>query len=590
MLSLLVTATPLRAHGATVQIAPTTRYQTMSGWEVTLHAWEVDKINDRYDPTWKQQAPKVLDRLVNELGINRVRLEMRSGFENPVDYWSQFVAGTIAYSDLKTHWYEKINDNGDPSVRKATGFQFSEFDFGVETMLLPMKRLVEANGEKLYVNLNYVDFEGGLQGTFSHALAPAEYAEIVQVYLDHLRDKYGIRPDALEVILEPDDTVAWRGRQIGEAAVAVGARMRATGYDLPLVAPSNANPANVIPYFNAMAQVPGALDRLTTLSYHRYGSTQYGTLLSTAKANGLQTAMLEQIDAGIDQLLVDLTVAHASAWQKWGLATTRIGNGHFYYEVDLSNPSSPRISLEPKTALLAQYFKFIRIGATRVGASTDSVEWTPVAFVNPDGKHVVVIRTKSTTSAADAVIQGLPAGLYGVRSTDFSQRAVTLPDVRTASDRSLAVSIPNGVTTIWQKSVETGPQSDAGLDAGGGERGDAAGAVDSGGRSDVGGDGASAGRSGGQDATGGGGGGGAGGDGGGSGGSVGRGDGGGGRGSNSGGAGGGAAAGGAGGTARRAASGSPGCAFGPDPRTGHGRWLSPNVLVGLLLVRRRRLR
>lgn len=75
------------ASAADVQVDPATKYQKISGWETMLRSWEIDKVNNKYDSSWAKQSPKVLDRLVNELGINRVRLEYRSGYENPTDYW-----------------------------------------------------------------------------------------------------------------------------------------------------------------------------------------------------------------------------------------------------------------------------------------------------------------------------------------------------------------------------------------------------------------------------------------------------------------------------------------------------------------------
>ena len=50
--------------------------------------WEQDKRRDRYDASWLRCRDLILDRLVNELGINRIRIEIKSRAENPVDYWT----------------------------------------------------------------------------------------------------------------------------------------------------------------------------------------------------------------------------------------------------------------------------------------------------------------------------------------------------------------------------------------------------------------------------------------------------------------------------------------------------------------------
>jgi hypothetical protein len=164
-------------EGATVvTVEPSETYQVMKGWEVTARLWEEDKRRDRYDPSWLRYRDLILDHLVNELGINRIRIEIRSGAENPVDYWTSFRQNKIGYKEAKRHRYEKINDNGDPNVANMAGFQFSELDNQVENILLPLKQRIQDNGERLFVNLCYVDFGSTeLKGDISHARQPEEF-------------------------------------------------------------------------------------------------------------------------------------------------------------------------------------------------------------------------------------------------------------------------------------------------------------------------------------------------------------------------------------------------------------------------------
>ena len=137
--------------------------------------------------------------------------------------------GRSGYEKAKSHRYENINDNDDPNVLNESGFQFAELDYRVEKILLPIKRLVEANGEKLFVNLCYVDFgkHTKWKGNLSHARQPLEYAELIHVTFEHLKRKYGIVPDALEIVLEPENSEDWRGREIGAAMVAAAKRLNA---------------------------------------------------------------------------------------------------------------------------------------------------------------------------------------------------------------------------------------------------------------------------------------------------------------------------------------------------------------------------
>ena len=318
---------------------------------------------------------EILSRLVNELGIDRVRIEIRSGMENPVDYWTQFRDQKIGYREFRRHYYEKINDNDDPNTANPSGFQFSFLDYQVETIVLPLARLVEARGERLFVSLTYVDFRATAeQGSLSHALNPEEYAELIQTAFDHLRRRYGLTPDALEIILEPENTDHWRGRQIGDAMVAAARRLARAGISPRMIAPSTTAAAAAPSYFDELMKVPGAAALMTEISYHRYdgGANRVLPEIATrAKTFGLKTAMLEHLTGDARELYSDLTVADASAWQQYAIATKRsVVEGDkdgYYYMLEVGTDGRPAIRMAQRTRSLAQYFRFIRAGAVRSG-------------------------------------------------------------------------------------------------------------------------------------------------------------------------------------------------------------------------------
>jgi hypothetical protein len=118
----------------------------------------------------------ILDRAVTELGLNRVRLEIKSGAENPVDYVAQFYAGSITAAQLSQYAYQIINDNSNPNVLNSAGFHFTGIDRAIETVVLPMRQRLASRGEQLFVNLNYVDFKSS---AFEHHDYPAEYGEFM---------------------------------------------------------------------------------------------------------------------------------------------------------------------------------------------------------------------------------------------------------------------------------------------------------------------------------------------------------------------------------------------------------------------------
>jgi len=70
----------------------------------------------------------LFDQAINDLGINRVRLEIRSGVENSVDNWAAYEAGMIDYQTWRSRRYATINDNADPRTINESGFQFSQID------------------------------------------------------------------------------------------------------------------------------------------------------------------------------------------------------------------------------------------------------------------------------------------------------------------------------------------------------------------------------------------------------------------------------------------------------------------------------
>lgn len=435
----------MSARADSIAVDASTRFQTMTGWEVHARGWELDKISNGYDATWRTYCALVAQRMVNELGINRLQIPLRSGWANPVDYWTSFTNRQLTYAQLTSHWYETI---------RPGPYQFAEFDFYVETMLLPMQQQLAARGERLHVNLIVVDFASTFAGNVAFADNPAEYAAFVQAYFDRLKLKYGITPDALEIVNEPDNTKGWQGAQIGRALVAVDARLRAAGYGaVDYIAPGVTNAANTLPYLAGIATVPGAMELLRTVSYHRYLPGDYNAIRAFAQSRGLRTDMSEYFNATVNELIDDLTIAHVSSWQKWAIAdrTGRSNPQAFHFNVDLSNPAAPVFAWAPNSALLAQFFRHVRMGAVRIAARSQDTGVVPVAFVNPDGSEVLVVKVAQGSGSRTVGITGLTPGIYGVRTTGYSGIARDLADSAVGADGNPGVTLTEGVTTLYGK-------------------------------------------------------------------------------------------------------------------------------------------
>lgn len=444
-------------EGAVRVIVDTTRrYQRIDGWETTLRMWEQDKVNNRFATSIEQYATAAAEYLVDSVGINTVRVQLNSGMENPTDEWPAFYSGSMSYTDWSPGRYEKVNDNNDPSVTNLAGFQFSALDYQVERMLLPMKAALAARGEELRINVNYLDFKwnSARQGPLSHATNPAEFAEFVLVCFQHLRDKYGITPHSFEMILEPENTLSWTGGNIGRALVAVAARLSGDGFHPEFIAPSTTAMGNAVAYFNAIRAVPGAGSLVSTLAYHRYGTENVATLRSirdAAAAQNIKTAMLEKVGAGIDQLMEDLTIANVSGWQQWAMAQEYVlaDAGAFYLTTRVGLPPTSAIRMASRTPHLAHVFRSVRQGAVRIESASTAENHRTAAFINSNGRVVVVIRSRQ--AGATVAVEGLPAGSYGIRTTSQYGADSTSPSVTIAAGGVVLLQSPTaGVSSVYR--------------------------------------------------------------------------------------------------------------------------------------------
>lgn len=421
---------------AVVTVDTLMRFQTMTGWEATAQAGQ-------NEPRFEGYKNSLFDLAVNELGINRLRVEIYAGSENPINYAP---SGIHLDSDGCRRWLT-INDNDDPHIINPAGFHYSALDSTVVKVVLPMKARLEARGERLFVNLNYVAFLNQCpQPVYVHA-QPAEYAEFILAAFLHLRETFGFVPDAVEIILEPDNVTAWSGKLIGSGIVATAARLAAAGFNPVFVAPSTADLGRAFAYLDDIYTVPGVQSLLGELAYHRYGgasSANVAALAQRAKAAGARTAMLEHIGSDVEDLYTDLTVGQVSAWQQYTLAFPTPDNGGHYLQTADGRPA-----LASRTRYLRQYFHYVRMGARRLGAQTSISELRAVAFVNVGGGLVVVMHTGPS---GPVEVRGLSPGNYGVSGTTDDLTSVDLGNHVVGAPGTLTFTAPAaGVITAYRK-------------------------------------------------------------------------------------------------------------------------------------------
>ncbi len=445
VLALSLTACgPQRSVSTRIIVDSTSVFQTMSGWEATAQAGQEGDAYHLY-------RDSLLSLATGDLGINRLRLEVRSGVESNRDYVLESRSGRLAGNAYRCGRYETVNDNDDPFVIDWKGFQFTELDRAVESLALPLRNAIEARGEHMVLNVTYVSFMRQCPTTarYDHANAD-EYAEFVLATSIHLRDKYGLAADLWEIILEPDNTNAWSSTAIARAILAADVRLRQNGFGTRFVAPSNTAMEAAVRYYDVIRTIPGVHPALAELSYHRYRFSSRATLrqiADRARRDTVRTAMLEHIGSGVDDLLDDLTIANVSAWSQYALAlTSDRDRGGLYYIVDERDASHPVVREASRTPFVRQVFRAARNGAVRIAASSDKGAARPVAFRNRDGRFGVAIRT---TRSVRISIAGLPAGRYAITFATEAIPRGERPDTVIVAGASVVADIPGaGVLTV----------------------------------------------------------------------------------------------------------------------------------------------
>jgi Glycosyl hydrolase family 30 beta sandwich domain len=166
---------------------------------------------------------------------------------------------------------------------------------------------------------------------------------------------------------------------------------------------------------------------------------------------GKQTAMLEWIGADYKALHEDLKLGRNASWQQYTLAVhNQPDNGAQYFLLNDEEPNASTLTMGSRTEFLRQYFRQIRSGAQRIGAETTNANFDPLAFVNTDGKYVLVVKA---TAPGTVSVQNLPAGTFGISYTTLSHSDVSIPDVMVKADEALNATIPSaGVLTVYAKS------------------------------------------------------------------------------------------------------------------------------------------
>jgi hypothetical protein len=416
---------PPAPSGNVIAVNSSVGFQTISGWEGASLA----SIQD-YQGFTDAQLDGLFDLVVNDVGVTRARLSVQSGFEGPGS------------------GFDPVNDNADPNVLNMAGFNFTRLDYQIDRLITRLRSRVLARGLQPYVGLQYVDHQANT--SFEHWRNPQEYAEFMLAVFTHMQQKYGFVPNAIDIVNEPDNFADWDGTDIGRVIVATKTRLNAAGFNPEFIAPSTVGTPEVAGHLAQIAAVPGAIEALTEISFHRYNlSTPLSNIAALGQQYGKRTSMLEAWGGGAvgsgatyENLYQDLREARVSAWQPGAFADS--SHCLFNEWVELSN-GQPAVCQNAK--MTRQYTKYVQPGARRIDAQSGNPSFEPLAFINQNGRYVVVVKAQSNQSFS---VTGLPAGTYGISYMVGSDSQTQLGDVSIGAGQPLTTQIPAaGVITIF---------------------------------------------------------------------------------------------------------------------------------------------
>jgi hypothetical protein len=445
-----ITVSPAPSSNGTITVNGAQQFQTMTGWEALNGTGygECDRT------AYSKYMPELITRAADELKINRLKLPLRGGYEQTIDMFLQFQSGQITFTQYQQVQARPVNDNSDPFVINPAGFQWGHLDFGIEETVLPLRQRLQARGENLYVVLNFNSTGPGAAALYRDF--PEEYAELALAAFQHIQQKYGFVPNGLELVNEPNLGV-WEGQHVAAALLAVKRRLNQAGFFPDFIGPSHSGALGTALFFDVMLQTPGAVQALSDVSYHRYGGFQLSYLQDIwqrASQHGKRTAMTEHIGSGYIDLHDDLTIANVSAWEQFSLAfcvSGTGGGGGLYFVINNATPgqTNPTVVTAQTSTYLRQYFRYVYLGAVRIGASSTNAAFAPVAFRNPNGRFTLVVKA---TSGGSFTVGGLPAGTYGIEYTTAAEYARSLPDVTISASQTVAAAIPAaGAITVYAK-------------------------------------------------------------------------------------------------------------------------------------------
>ena len=401
----------------TVTVDVTTNRQTIRAWAAGNDVGCVD-----YPVSCQGYRNELLDTAV-AMGLNGVHMTLQiAEVEDNADLFQTWInTNADAPHANRNAWIANngspTNDNADPNTISASGLVWGRFNHTMNQIVVPMRQKLAARGEKLH--LSFVMGHTSLSNQY-FVDNPAEYGEWVLALWNKFQTTYGFVPDALEIMGEPDHG----DRQVTPAELvamlnAARTRLLAAGHAEPLFyAPGTVSGPAARQYYldmkTANATAAGYIDVLT---YHRYvdiDDTLLGNLFNTANTDGkLGTGMTEYDQRyNISKLWADLKVGHGVLHSALSLGYPSSTDwGHLLYPTG-SGPYT--INKVNRVKYMEHIWKYVRGGAVAKRVTNSHASCDGLAFRNPNGTYVVVLKA---SGAVTCTVANLPPGTYGRRRT-----------------------------------------------------------------------------------------------------------------------------------------------------------------------------
>ncbi|KPJ63129.1 MAG: hypothetical protein AMS15_01625 [Planctomycetes bacterium DG_23] len=421
----------------TITIEPEVRYQTILGWGATTTSIEIPEM----------LRSQILDELVNDLGLTRLRLEPPGGNSSDHRRWE---------------WH---NDNGDPENINWSAFNTEVLDKKVSFWVKPFKERVEANGDPFNLYISPSFFDGGSTGSAPAWLfeSPGEYAEFAISLILYLKNKHNITANYYSILNEAGNNNSFTPEVVSRMIKALGPRLEELGLPTRIEFPECMNANESWRYIQAVQGDAELWKYVGLISYHLYGSNSARPqIYEFAKAKGIPTAQTEKMSTTIDDFYADLRVGGVSFWEHYTLAYYghRGGSGHYLS----ANYNMTSFSRYQEYWSFRQIMHYVRPGAVRVEVIKDSGFVRPLAFVQ-EGKVTVVLVNRYTPFFGDymVTVKNLPPGRYAVCRTIAHSRFREGPyeelGIQTVGeDKTLVVEVPKeSVLTIYPYPGENQP-------------------------------------------------------------------------------------------------------------------------------------